>query len=60
MHQQYGPPPGQPDASKKFLNMSGGVLILVVTGVIVLCCLGPCLLGLFGGVVEGVNPTPTP
>lgn len=62
MYQQhnYGPPQQPADGSKKFLNMSGGVLALVIAGIIVLCCLGPCLMGLFGAGLESVNPTPTP
>lgn len=59
--QMYGPPqPQQPDPSRQFLNMSGGMLALVITGIIVLCCFGPCIAAMFGGVMESINPTPTP
>lgn len=65
MTQPIGPPtpyPQQPtpDEGKKFLNMSAGVLALVIAGVVLLCCVGPAVLCLVGGVVGAVSPVPTP
>lgn len=36
----YVQPP--PDSGKRFLNMSGGILALVITAVLLLCVVGPC------------------
>ncbi len=51
--QHYPPQPIQPspDDSKKFLNMSGGLLMLVITGVILVCCIGPFVICLAGGII---------
>lgn len=63
-HQSHQPGYGsstQPaDGSKKFLNISGGALMLMITAIILLCCVGPCVLGLFGGVMESISPSSTP
>ncbi|MFD1326050.1 FxLYD domain-containing protein [Micromonospora sonneratiae] len=69
----YYPPPGPPpppwpgppkqDDGRKFLNMSGGILILVISAVILVCCIGPILFCVFGGflgaVSEAGRPDPT-
>lgn len=70
---QYPPPPYQQqpyvhikqsgDGSKKFLNMSAGVLMAVIAGVILVCCIGPfavCFLGGFlGAATDAATPDPT-
>lgn len=66
-HPQYPPPP-QPymhikqsgDNSKKFLNMSAGVLLTVIAGVILVCCIGPFALCFFGGFIGAVDGASTP
>lgn len=62
-YQAYPPPPPpqspQSDRSKKFLNMSGGILALVVAGVVLLCCVGPVAVCLLGGVFNAAKPDPT-
>jgi hypothetical protein len=50
------------DKSKRFLNMSGGVLMVVITLIILLCCVGPIALCFFGGIfgnTAGSRPDPT-
>lgn len=57
----YGPPP--PDQSKKFLNMSGGVLALAIAAIVlipVLCCIGCLFTGVIGSLTGNPVPTPTP
>jgi len=43
------------DGSKRFLNLSMGALIAVITGIILVCCVGPVALCMFGGVLDGFN-----
>lgn len=54
---QYGPPPfhsappppPRADPSRKFLNVSGGVLALVIAAVVLVCCVGPVATCFFSG-----------
>jgi hypothetical protein len=51
------------DGSKKFLNLSVGALFAVITGIILVCCVGPialCFLSpVLSGFSDGVTPDPT-
>lgn len=49
-----------PDKSKKFLNMSGGMLMVVGAVVLVVCCLGPLGFCLFGGALGSIGDATKP
>ena len=51
------------DSSKRFLNMSGGVLITVIILILVVCCIGPIVacfgFGGLGMLTSAASPDPT-
>lgn len=47
------------DKSRRFLNMTGGVLAAVITGVVLLCCVLPLGVCFLGGFAELLQPLPT-
>lgn len=54
------PPAGFPapppiDKSKRFLNLSTGALVAVITAILLLCCVGPVVLCFFGGFVGAIG-----
>lgn len=64
------PPPQQihlqqpvTDKSKRFLNLSGGALLAVITGILIVCCVGPIVLcfasPFLDGFSKGLQPAPT-
>lgn len=64
----YGPPQQVhtttgTDKSKKFLNLSAGALISVITGVVLVCCVGPiafCFLSpFFAAIGDAAKTEPT-
>lgn len=64
MSTPYPPPPPprqihvqQPvtDQSKRFLNLSAGALIAVITGLVLLCCIGPIAFCFFSPVIAEIG-----
>jgi len=53
----YLPPAPRPapDHSKRFLNLSAGALIAVVTGILLVCCIGPIALCLFSPILASIT-----
>lgn len=47
------------DGSKKFLNMSAGVLTIVASAVLLICCIGPVALCFLGGFANSLQPKPS-
>lgn len=54
-YHQPSPPPS--DSTRSFLNISGGVLALVIAALFLLCCIGLGLLVLAGIAADGPNGT---
>lgn len=48
------------DNSKRFLNMSGGVLAAVIALILIVCCIGPIALCFFGGFLGAIGEASTP
>lgn len=60
----YGQPAAPPaDNSRKFLNLSGGALLVTIAGVLLVCCIGPVALCLatpiLGAFLPDVTKDPT-
>jgi hypothetical protein len=51
----YQAPQPPPDSSKRFLNLSAGALIAVVTGILLVCCVGPIALCFFSPFLAGLS-----
>ena len=57
MHVQFQQP--VTDGSKRFLNMSTSALVIVLTVILLVCCIGPIALCMLGGVLDGFKSKPT-
>jgi hypothetical protein len=55
----WQPPTPPPDQGKRFLNMSGGILALVIAGVVALCCVLPLVLCLVSAISGAFDETST-
>lgn len=49
-----------PDRSRKFFNISGGLLFALISGLILLCCVAPVVTYAFREAMPGLFPTPDP
>lgn len=54
IRQQTSVPPKQNDPGITFLGMSGGILALVISLVIIICCILPVFLCIFGGLLSAL------